>query len=30
MAEFLICLAVLCAPIGLAAVVLAAFYPEEW
>lgn len=29
-AEFIVCLAALCAPFGLAAIVLGFFYPEEW
>ena len=30
MFDFIICLAAICAPIGAAAALLAAFYPEEW
>lgn len=30
MIEFVVCLAALCAPLGVAAIVLGLLYPEEW
>lgn len=28
--EFIVCLAALCAPLGLGAIIIGLMYPEEW